>query len=206
MTFSCTLTYVKISSVYIYNGLFRKVKVMINVSTIKITAPEEYKTDLQESVYKTLDKLAIPYEHVDTDEVITMEDCIAVNAKLDMKMVKTLFLCNRQQTVFYLFITKGDKAFKSKDFCNVLGISRVSFAPVEMMDTMLGTKIGAATIFSVLLESAKDVNIIFDQDVIDEDFYGCSDGTTTGYMKIKTVDIYKKFLQYAKKSYSVIKI
>lgn len=30
-----------------------------------------------------------------------MEDCVAIDAKLDMNMVKTLFLCNRQQPVRY---------------------------------------------------------------------------------------------------------
>ena len=82
---------------------------MIAVSEIQNTAPNQFKTQLQEKVYKTLAELQIPYERVDTDEVITMEDCISVNEKLNMKMVKTLFLCNRQQTKFYLFITCGDK-------------------------------------------------------------------------------------------------
>ena len=46
-------------------------------------------------VYEVLDELKIPFKRVDTDEVITMEDCIDINKKLDMEMVDTLFLCNR---------------------------------------------------------------------------------------------------------------
>ncbi len=84
---------------------------MITVSTIQNTAPIQFINPLQKKVYETLADLQIPYERVDTDEVITMEDCIAVNERLNMKMVKTLFLCNRQQTDFYLFITCGDKPF-----------------------------------------------------------------------------------------------
>ena len=61
------------------------------------------------NTYQTLEKLNIPFERVETDEAITMEDCILINKKLDMEMVKTLFLCNRQQTAFYLFITTGSK-------------------------------------------------------------------------------------------------
>ena len=57
-------------------------------------------------------KLHIPFERVDTDEAITMEDCTAIEEKLDMKMVKTLLLCNRRQTMFYLFITCGNKPFR----------------------------------------------------------------------------------------------
>ena len=72
-----------------------------------------------------------------------MEDCEAIDSKLQMKTVKTLFLCNRQQTKFYLFVTRGDKPFKSKNFSAALGVSRVSFAPEEKMEEMMGNKVGA---------------------------------------------------------------
>lgn len=179
---------------------------MIYVSEIKNSKPQKYKTDLQEKVYQTLAYLQIPYERVDTDEVITMEDCIAVNERLDMKMVKTLFLCNRQQTEFYLFVTCGDKPFRSKDFSTALKVSRVSFAPSELMETMLGTKIGAATVFSSLFDTESRVRIVFDKEVLAEEYYGCSDGTTTGYMKLKTEDIYQKFLEYTGHTPSVIEV
>lgn len=179
---------------------------MITVSEIQTSAPQIFKTNLQEKVYHTLEDLQIPFERVDTDEVITMEDCTCVNEKLNMKMVKTLFLCNRQQTEFYLFITCGDKPFRSKDFSNALAVSRVSFAPAELMETMLGTKIGAATVFSSLLDCENKVLIVFDKDVLSEEYYGCSDGTTTGYMKIRTEDIARKFLNYAKHKPTVIEV
>ena len=179
---------------------------MICVSEIQTVAPSQFQTDLQKSVYQVLDVLQIPYERVDTDEVITMEDCVAVNKKLNMNMVKTLFLCNRQQTEFYLFVTVGDKPFRSKDFSNALDVARVSFAPAELMDSMLGTKIGAATVFSALLETARDVQIVFDKAILSEEWYGCSDGTTTGYMKVKTEQIIHQFLPYTKHTLTVIEV
>lgn len=167
---------------------------MIHIGEIKTDRPENCETELRRRVYDTLEKLGINYERVDTDEVITMDDCTAVNEKMHMDMVKTLFVCNRQQTEFYLFITKGDKPFRSKEFSGILGISRVSFAPVDKMEEKLGTKVGAATVFSVLLESASDVHIVFDREVVDNEWYGCSDGVTTGYMKIRTKDILDRVL------------
>ncbi|MNI35448.1 Prolyl-tRNA editing protein ProX [compost metagenome] len=179
---------------------------MLYVSDIYTTAPSEFMTVLQEKTYRTLQDLNIPFERVDTDEAITMEDCIQINKKLDMKMVKTLFLCNRQQTTFYLFITAGDKPFKSKEFSNALGVARVSFAPADLMEKMLGTKIGAATVFSAMLDMDNSVQIVFDKDVILEEWYGCSDGTTTRYMKIKTAQIIHDFLPFAKHIPSVIEM
>lgn len=179
---------------------------MIAVSEIQRSAPQVFQTDLQERVYRTLEDLQIPFERVDTDEVITMEDCIAVNEKLNLKMVKTLFLCNRQQTNFYLFITCGDKPFRAKEFSNALAVSRVSFAPAALMETMLGTKIGAATVFSSLLDGENRVQIVFDQDVLAEEYYGCSDGTTTGYLKLRTEDMVRKFLNETKHKPAVVEV
>ena len=133
---------------------------MFYISEVTNTAPQAFATDLQASVYKTLAALHIPFERVETDEAITMDDCVLINQKLHMDMVKTLFLCNRQQTEFYLFITRGDKPFSAKSFSHALGVARPSFAPAELMQSMLGTKIGAATVFSMLLDGENRVTVV----------------------------------------------
>ncbi|MDR2782394.1 MAG: hypothetical protein LBB48_00875 [Treponema sp.] len=179
---------------------------MFYISEIQKTTPTAFKTPLQRSIYQTLECLRIPFDRVDTDEAISMDDCVQIDAKLDMKMVKTLFLCNRQQTNFYLFITRGDKPFRSKEFSNALGIARVSFVPSEKMEAMLGTKIGAATVFSALLDRENDVRVVFDKDVLTEEWYGCSDGTTTGYMKVRTEQIVNVFLTFVKHTPTIIEV
>ncbi|WP_299833879.1 YbaK/EbsC family protein [uncultured Metabacillus sp.] len=169
-------------------------------------APDSYKSPLQEMVYESLTKLQISFKRVNTDEAISMEDCIEINQKLDMKMVKTLFLCNSKKTELYLFITTADRPFKSKDFRNALDISRVSFAPAEMMEQILRVKKGAATVFGVLMDKENFVQVVFDEDVLLEEWYGCSDGTTTGYIKVKTKEIINNFLTYTKHIPKVIEI
>lgn len=169
---------------------------MLTISDIFSTPPESFDTPLQQKTYAALLHLGIPFARVKTDEAITMADCVQIDQKLDMKMVKTLFLCNRQQTAFFLFITAGDKPFCSKAFSQALGVARVSFAPAEQMERMLGTKIGAATVFSALLDSARAVQVVIDQAVASEEWYGCGDGTTTGYLKISTARILRDFLPF----------
>jgi len=171
---------------------------MLLVSEVYTTPPAEFKTELQEMTYKVLKELDIPFERVDTEEAITMEDCLNINRALNVKVVKTLFLCNRQQTAFYLFITEGDKPFVTKDFSKTLGISRVSFAPAELLYEMLGTKVGATTVFSMLLDRENKVQVVIDKDVLKEEWYGCTDGTTTCYMRVKTERILNDFLPYTK--------
>jgi Ala-tRNA(Pro) deacylase len=176
------------------------------IGEITTEAPEVFLTPLQKKTYETLALLNIPFQRVETSEIVTMEECLQVNKKLDMEMVKTLFLCNRKKTEFYLFILSGSKNFRSKLFSNALDVPRVSFAAPETMEEMLGVTIGAATVFGLLLDVKQKIRVIFDDDVVREKWYGCSDGTTTGYMKVETKLIVHDFLRHVKHPPTIIKI
>jgi Ala-tRNA(Pro) deacylase len=62
--------------------------IMFFVSDIYTTPPDKFDTMLQKETYNVLQSLHIPFERVDTDEAITMEDCVQIDKKLKMKMVK----------------------------------------------------------------------------------------------------------------------
>lgn len=164
------------------------------VSERMTTEPQEFATPLQEKIYKTLNRLGIRYERVDTDPGITMEDCLNINSGLGGRIVKTLFLCNRQQTAFYLYVTRDDKPFVTKDFGAALGIPRVSFASGELLMRKVGTEHGASTILSACLESARDVNLVIDREILNREYFCCTDGTTTCFMKIRTSDLISRYL------------
>ena len=106
---------------------------MFKVSDLTTVPPAGFETELQQKVYETFAALDIPFERVDTDPGITMEDCLNIDAKIGVRIVKTIFLCNRQQTEFYLYVTTDDKPFVTRDFCGALGIPRVSFASAEKL-------------------------------------------------------------------------
>lgn len=179
---------------------------MFYVSEVKTKAPENFQSELQQKIYETFAGLDIHFERVDNDPAITMEDCVLINERLDMKTVKTLFLCNRQQTNFYLFVTLDGKPFVTKDFSSALGISRVSFATEELLFSMLGTKIGATTVLSSIVDTENKVRIIFDIEVLKNEWYGCTDSTTTSYMKLKTVDVLEKYIPFTKHEITVIEV
>ena len=179
---------------------------MFYVSEVKTKAPENFQSELQQRIYETFADLDIHFERVDNDPAITMEDCALINERLDMKTVKTLFLCNRQQTNFYLFVTLDGKPFVTKDFSAALGISRVSFATEELLFSMLGTKIGATTVLSSIMDTENKVRIVFDKEVLENEWYGCTDGTTTSYMKLKTSDVLEKYIPFTKHEITVIEV
>lgn len=179
---------------------------MFYVSDILHAAPAVCATPLQREAYRALEQLDIPFERVETDEAITMEDCVLIEQKLEMKMVKTLLLCDRRQTSFYLFVTAGGKTFRAKEFSGALGVSRVSFAPAERMEELLGAKIGAATVFSALLDREKRLRVVFDREVAREEWYGCSDGVTSSYLKLRTQRVLRDLLPFAGHPASVIEV
>ena len=165
-------------------------------------APQAFETPLQRQVYETLAKLDMPFL------LVGSEMCIrdSIDRELQVQTVKTLFLCNRQQTEYYLFITPGDKSFRTRDVSHALGVSRLSFAPAECLPQKLGTILGATTVFSVLLDTARDVTLVFDRQAIETRWYGCTDGTTTGYMKVRTDQLLQRFLPCAGHGLSLIHI
>lgn len=167
---------------------------MFKVSDIITTAPGEYSSELQEKVYETFMTMGIPFERVETDPGITMEDCQNIDRKIGVRIVKTLFLCNRQQTEFYLYVTTDDKPFVTRDFCGALGVPRVSFASAEKLWELTGVLVGATTVLSAVLPSASCVHLVMDRSVWESEWFACTDGTATCFVKIRTRDLLDKYL------------
>ena len=167
---------------------------MFKVSELMVTPPESFETPLRRAVYETFARLEIPFWRVDTDPGITMEDCQHIDAKIGVRIVKTIFLCNRQQTAFYLYVTTDDKPFVTRDFCGALAIPRVSFASAEKLWELTGAAVGATTILSAILPSASQVQLVMDRGVAESGWFACTDGTATCFVKIRTADLLEEYL------------
>ena len=145
-------------------------------------------------VYDLLDKLGIEYERTDHEEANTMEKCNEIDKILDTIICKTLFLCNRQQTEFYLLMMPGDKPFKTKYITKQLGCSRLSFAPSEKMLEYLDIKPGAVSIMGLMNDKDNKIQLVIDKPVVESETLGCHPCVCTSSLKFKTKDIIEKFL------------
>jgi Ala-tRNA(Pro) deacylase len=168
---------------------------MFYVSDPVPTPPTQFATELQRLVYEIFAAKEIPFERVDTDPGITMEDCLNIDAKIGVHIVKTIFLCNRQQTDFYLYVTSDSKPFVTREFCGALGIPRVSFASAQKLWELTGVEVGATTILSAVLPSASSVHLVMDSDIAGAPWFACTDGTATCFVKIRTRDLLAKYLE-----------
>lgn len=164
------------------------------VSELIATAPKNPETALRKAVYEAFARLEIPFERVDTDPGITMEDCRHIDAKIGTRIVKTVFVCNRQQTEFYLYVTAADKPFVTREFCTALGIPRVSFASSDKLQELTGVQVGATTILSAVLPAASSVHLIMDRELAKAPWFACTDGTATCFVKLRTKDLLEKYI------------
>ena len=97
-------------------------------------------------VYDLLDRLAVDYERIDHPAAMTMEACEEIDRALEATICKNLFLCNRQQTDFYLLMMPGDKKFKTKELSAQINSARLSFAGPEEMLRHLDIEPGAVSV------------------------------------------------------------
>lgn len=145
-------------------------------------------------VYDMLDSLGIDYMRVDHEEANTMEACNAIDEVLEVVMCKNLFLCNRQETDFYLLMMPGDKPFKTKDLSKQINSARLSFGKPEYMEEFLDIKPGAVSIMGLMNDKEKRVRLLIDKPVLEAEYAGCHPCVNTSSLKIRTQDLIEKFL------------
>lgn len=145
-------------------------------------------------VYEYLDSLGIGYMRVDHPEANTMEACNQIDEVLGVVICKNLFLCNRQETEFYLLMMPGDKPFKTKDLTKQINSARLSFGKPEFMEEFLHIKPGAVSVMGLINDSDKRIRLLIDKPVLESEYIGCHPCVSTSSLKIKTKDLIDKFL------------
>lgn len=162
--------------------------------------------DREIRTYKFLDELGIEFDRTDhPDEPATsMEVCADIDAILNVKICKNLFLCNRQKTAFYLLIMPGDKPFKTKELSGQLGISRLSFADEEHMLEYLDLLPGSVSVLGLMNDKDQKVRLVIDEDVLKEDLFGCHPCMNTSSIRFRTKDLTDKILPALGRTYDVV--
>ncbi|MBQ4067612.1 MAG: prolyl-tRNA synthetase associated domain-containing protein [Clostridia bacterium] len=154
--------------------------------------------------YRLLDELGISYVRADHDAAETMEVCRDIDKALEAEICKNLFLCNRQQTEFYLLMMPGDKPFKTKLLSKQIGSSRLSFATGEHMEALLDITPGSVSILGIMNDKEKKVRLLVDSDIIKGEFVGCHPCINTSSLKIRTEDMFGPLLSAMGHSMTVV--
>lgn len=152
--------------------------------------------DKEIRVYDFLDKLGIQYQRIDHEAAMTMEACEEIDHALgdNTTICKNLFLCNRQETDFYLLLMPGDKPFKTKDLSAQIHSARLSFAKPEYMEKYLDITPGSVSVLGLMNDSEKKVQLLIDEDVMKEPYFGCHPCINTSSLKFTTEDLMQKII------------
>ena len=158
--------------------------------------PENTEGRLQREVrtYDFLDEIGIEYKRTDHEPANTMEACNEIDKVLEVLICKNLFLCNRQKTQYYLLMMPGDKKFKTKELSSQINSARLSFADADDMLKVLDIEPGAVSIMGLMNDKEHAVQLLVDEDVKKGEYIGCHPCVCTSSLKIKTEDIFNKFL------------
>ena len=157
-------------------------------------------------VYDFLDKLQVEYYRVDHEHTDTMEACQEVDKILQADTCKNLFLCNRQQTDFYLLLTPGDKVFKTKDLSKQIGSSRLSFASGEHMERLLDITPGSCSILGLMNDKDMVVRLLVDEDVLRGEWVGMHPAINTTSLKLRREDLFGKVLPAMEHEMTVVQL
>lgn len=167
-------------------------------STVYEGAPEniEGRQESELRTYRLLNELNIPFQRLDHGPAMTMEDCDDVDAALDIEHCKNLFLRNTQKTEFYLLLMPHDKKFKTAVLSKQIGTARLSFAEEEFMVKYLDIRPGAVSILGLMNDTEHKVHLLIDSECLTGEYMGAHPCVNTASLRIKTSDIYERFLKY----------
>lgn len=155
------------------------------------TRPEGELLPQEEAAFALLEELGMDYGRVSSEPADTMEKCAAVSQVLGVPICKNLFLCNRQQTDFYLLMMPGDKPFKTKFLSAQLGCSRLSFADDGHMRDYLQTVPGSVSALELLFDTDRCVKLVIDRDLLADEFISGHPGISTSTLQLKREDLLK---------------
>ena len=154
--------------------------------------------------YDFLDALQVPYQRIDHETLMTIEACKDVDKVLDAVICKNLFLCNRQETNFYLLPMPADKPFRTKEITSQLGCARLSFASEDAMEQLLQLTPGSATIFGLTHDTENRVQLLVDRDLLEEATFGCHPCINTSTIRMQTGDVFDKLTTALHHPYTIV--
>jgi Ala-tRNA(Pro) deacylase len=156
-------------------------------------------------VYDFLDKLGVKYKRVDHEPADNMEVCAQIDLAFDRLrgesfnaasdgaqhpiICKNLFLCNRQQTNFYLLLMPGDKKFLTKDLSSQINSARLSFADDGAMLKYLDVKPGSVSVMGLMNDKDNAVQLLIDEDVMQSQWFGCHPCKNTSSLCLHISDL-----------------
>lgn len=121
-----------------------------------------------EKVLHFLDELQIQYKIVEHPAAMTTEEADRYIEGYEGVRTKTLFLCNKKSRNFYLIVMDDKKYVDMKTLEGLLEDKGLHFCSAEKLMAKMGIEPGMVSIFGLLNNEEKDIQVILDQRIMDQ--------------------------------------
>ena len=128
--------------------------------------------EAQKKVYDKLNSMGIKYDIIEHPAVYTIEDMENLGITDKAEVCKNLFVRDAKGKKHYLIVLQKDKRANLANIVEQIGSTKLSFASEKRLSKYLGLDKGAVTPLGVINDVNKEVEVVFDKDLIDKENLG----------------------------------
>lgn len=154
-----------------------------------------------EKVYQKLDELGITYEVVEHPPALTTEEADRYIEGKEGVRTKTLFLCNKKSTAFYLVIMDDEKRVDMKRLGELLEEKGMKFCSPEKLMLKMGLPPGTVSLFGLLNNVEHDIKICLDRKILSEEImtFHPNDNTRTLFLSTEDMNRFIEAMGYERR-------
>lgn len=153
----------------------------------------------EQAVYAALNAMGVAYDVVRHAPTVSVEESAQAMAPLNAVCVKNIFLCPRNQSRFYLLMTRPEAKLRTGDISKQAGASRLGFAPEEKLAQYLHEAPGAVSPMGLVFDEMQEITVLVDRalrDVPRLAFHPCVNTESLAMSSRDFFDVYLKKLGY----------
>lgn len=146
-----------------------------------------------DKVKEYLNTIGIQFKIVEHEPAYTTEEADKYIEGHDGVRTKTMFICNKKKTNYYMIIMDDSKRLDMNKFKEIVSEKQIKMASEEALKEKLGIEPGMVSPFGLLNNDEKDVKIYMDKQIITEEIMTFHPNDNTKTLFITTKDLFKYF-------------
>ena len=146
-----------------------------------------------DKVKEYLNSIGIEFKIVEHEPAYTTEEADKYIEGHDGVRTKTMFICNKKKTNYYMIIMDYSKRLDMNKFKEIVSEKQMKMASEEALKEKLGIEPGMVSPFGLLNNDEKDVKIYMDKEIIIERIMTFHPNDNTKTLFITTKDLFKYF-------------
>ncbi|VTS18434.1 YbaK/prolyl-tRNA synthetase associated domain-containing protein [Streptococcus porcinus] len=136
-----------------------------------------------------LEKEGIAYDVVEHPAAFTTEEADRYIEGYEGVRTKSMFLTNKKKTSYYLVIMDDAKSLDMDSFKDIVHTNRIRMASEQSLQQKMDLAPGLVSPFGLLNNKEKDIQVYFDQEILDKPVQTFHPNDNTKTLFVKTEDI-----------------